>query len=100
MSKFGLYTKFTTQEGQRESLVEMLLEAAGGMESVEGCILYVVNTPDNDPNGVWVTEIWISPSAHQASLILEEVKALIEKAKQLITGIEQIKLSPLGGKGI
>ncbi len=32
MSKFGLYTKFTTQEGARDSLVDILLEAAKGME--------------------------------------------------------------------
>ncbi|MNI11511.1 Antibiotic biosynthesis monooxygenase [compost metagenome] len=100
MSKFGLYTKFTTHEGQRDSLVEMLLEAASGMESVEGCDLYVVNIPDNEPNSVWVTEIWNDPSAHQASLTLDEARVLIERAKPLIAGIEQIKLSPLGGKGI
>ncbi|MNL02123.1 Antibiotic biosynthesis monooxygenase [compost metagenome] len=100
MSKFGLYTKFTTHEGQRDSLVEMLLEAASGMESVEGCDLYVVNIPDKEPNSVWVTEIWNDPSAHQASLTLDEARVLIERAKPLIAGIEQIKLSPLGGKGI
>jgi quinol monooxygenase YgiN len=100
MDKFGLYTKFTTHEGQRDSLVQILLEAASGMESVDGCDLYVVNIPDIDPNIVWVTEIWNDPSAHQASLSLDEAKVLIQKARPLIAGIEQIKLRPLGGKGI
>lgn len=101
MDKFGTYTKFTAHEGRRESLVEILLQAADGMGSVEGCDLYVVNIPENDSNSVWVTEIWSDPSAHQASLLLEEAKALIQKARPLISGIEQIKLQPLsGGKGI
>ncbi|MCL6444498.1 MAG: antibiotic biosynthesis monooxygenase [Alicyclobacillus sp.] len=100
MSKLGLYTKFTTHEGQRDSLAEMLLEAARGMGSVEGCKLYVVNIPDDEPNSVWVTEIWSDPSAHQASLSLDEAKALIQRARPLIAGVEQIKLRPVGGKGI
>lgn len=100
MSKFGLYTKFTTHDAQRDTLVDILLEAASGMEPVEGCDLYVVNIPDNEPNSVWVTEIWKDSLAHQASLALEGARELIQKAKPLITGIEQIKLSPLGGKGI
>jgi quinol monooxygenase YgiN len=100
MNKFGLYTKFTTHEGQRDTLVQILLEAARGMESVEGCDLYVVNTPEGDSNSVWVTEIWSDPSAHQASISLEEAKVLIQSARPLIAGIEQIKLCSLGGKGI
>ncbi|WP_226001689.1 putative quinol monooxygenase [Paenibacillus sp. BJ-4] len=100
MNKFGLYTKFIAHEGQRDTLVKMLLEAASGMESVEGCNLYVVNIPDNDPNSIWVTEIWSDPSTHQASLSLDEAKVLIQRARPLIAGIEQIKLPPQGGKGI
>jgi len=100
MSKFGLYTKFTTHAGQRDSLVQMLLEAASGMQSVEGCELYVVNIPDDEPEGVWVTEIWSDSSAHQASLSIEEAKVLIQRARPLIVGVEQIKLRPLGGKGL
>ncbi|RUT30682.1 antibiotic biosynthesis monooxygenase [Paenibacillus zeisoli] len=100
MSRFGLYTKFTTHDSQRNALVEILLEAACEMEAVEGCILYIINTPDNDPNSVWVTEVWNDASAHQASLALEGARELIQKAKPLIARIEQIKLNPLGGKGV
>ncbi|KYP79575.1 putative quinol monooxygenase [Ferroacidibacillus organovorans] len=100
MSKFGLYTKFITLEGERDSLIDILLEAAKGMESVEGCYLYVINIPDDDPNAVWVTEIWSNSSSHQASLSLDQSKTLIQKARPLIDGMEQIKLSSIGGKGI
>lgn len=99
MSKYGLYTKFTTQEGQRDTLVEMLLKAASAMESVEGCSLYIVNVPEDEANAVWVTEIWSDPLAHQTSLSLEESKALIQQAMPLIAGVEQRKLTALGGKG-
>lgn len=100
MNKFGLYTKFTAHEGRRDELAGMLLEAAQGMASVESCDVYAINIPDEDSTGVWVTEVWSDSSAHQASLSLEEAKSLIQKARPLIAGIEQIKLTTLGGKGI
>ncbi|MFP4979438.1 putative quinol monooxygenase [Paenibacillus sp. CN-4] len=100
MNKFGLYTKFTAHEGQRDTLAGLLLEAAKGMDAVPGCDLYVVNAADGDPNSVWVTELWNDPAAHQASLTLDGAKELIQQARPLIAGIEQIKLRPLGGKGM
>jgi len=100
MNKLSLYTKFMTHEGQRDSLDQMLLEAANGMKSVDGCDLYVVNISDSDLKCVWVTEIWNDPLAHQTTLSSGEAKVLIQMARPLIAGIEQIKLHPLGGKGI
>ena len=61
-------------------MVELLLEAAAGMASVAGCDLYVVNIPENDPNSVWVTEIWRDAAAHQASLSVDTAKVLIQRA--------------------
>ncbi|NMP24952.1 putative quinol monooxygenase [Sulfobacillus harzensis] len=100
MSEFGLYTKFTAHDGQRDVLVQILLEAADSMALVDGCDLYVVNIPDDDPNGVWVTEIWRDSVAHEASLSLDTAMALIQQARPLIAGVDQIKLRPVGGKGI
>ncbi len=52
MNEFGVYTKFTPLEGQRDLLVEMLLEAANGMALVDGCGLYAVDIPENEPRSV------------------------------------------------
>lgn len=100
MTKFGLYTKFISQDGQRDSLADILMEAANGMKSCDGCDLYVVNIPEDEPNEVWVTEVWSNPIAHQESLSLDQSKTLIRKARPLIAGVEQMKLRVLGGKGI
>jgi len=70
------------------------------MESVEGCDLYVINIPGNEPHTVWVTEIWSNPSAHQGSLSLDASKVFIQKARPLIDSVDQIKLSAIGGRGI
>lgn len=35
MSKFGLYNKFLVKEGERDTLVDILLEAAESMENLD-----------------------------------------------------------------
>jgi len=100
MSKFGLYGKITAQPGQRDALVAGLLEAAALMQHVPGCELYIVNVSATDADAVWVTEVWSSASAHQASLTLDEIKALIKRNMPLIAGGERIEIVPIGGKGL
>ena len=101
MNKFGLYGKFTAIEGERDTLVEILLEAAKSMESLDDCEIYTVNISDKEPNSVYVYEVWSNQSAHQASLTLDSTKTLIQQAKPIIAGMEMINmLIPKGGKGI
>jgi quinol monooxygenase YgiN len=100
MDKYGMYVKFTAHAGQRDELVKLLLEAAAAANSFDGCELYIINVTDNEPDTVWVTEVWSNSEAHDASLLLDETKATIQCAKPLVAGIEAINLRPLGGKGL
>jgi quinol monooxygenase YgiN len=97
----GLMGKFTAQSGQREALLGLLLEAASGLEAVDGCLLYVVSRAADDPDGIWVTEVWRDKADHQASLALPSTQALISAARPLIAGIsDRAEFEPVGGKGL
>src|SRR3954462_11394607 len=101
MSKFGLFGKLIAKDGERETLVDLLLNAAQSMENLVDCELYVVNVSNDDPNSVFVYEVWKNKNAHQSSLSLEATQTLIQLAKPIIVGIERINtLIPSGGKGI
>lgn len=100
MSKFAMYAKFKAQPGQGEALAGILLEAAEECKSVAGCELYIVNASEEDPDTIWVTELWSDAEAHAASLRNEDALALIQRARPLIAGVEPVKLRPLGGKGM
>lgn len=103
MARYGLYTKFAAQPGQRDALAALLLEAAQGMQGATGtdCEVYIVNAAPDEPDALWVTEVWASQEAHAASLTLPETREAIARAMPLIAGVtQQIKLAPLGGKGI
>src|SRR6478609_1323878 len=100
MSKFGMYVKFTATTGQRDALVNILLEAADSAQSDQNCELYIVNISDTEPDTIWVTEVWSDSAAHKASLELEETKSSIQRAMPLIAGVEAIEFRPVGGKGL
>lgn len=98
---FGLFGQFTAQPGQRDALVALLLQAAEALQELEGCYLYVVNSDPNDPDAVWVTEIWRSQEDHQSSLSHEGVKRLITEGRPLIAGMgARFEVIPIGGKGL
>lgn len=101
MSTYGSYVKLTAHSGQQAQLLELLVEAADAMTDVKGCDMYIVNTSPNDPDSVWVTEIWRSREEHDASLTGETAKAQIQRALLLLAGPpEAIILQPIGGKGL
>ncbi len=71
------------------------------MENAKGCELYVVNISESDENSVWVTEVWESEADHDASLAIEGVPELIQRARPLIADMsDQVRLVPVGGKGL
>ncbi|MEO6604562.1 MAG: antibiotic biosynthesis monooxygenase, partial [Aeromicrobium sp.] len=51
-----------------------------------GCLLYEVGTNDDEPDTVFVVELWNDAAAHQASLALPEVQAAIAAARPLLSG--------------
>ncbi|PLT27617.1 putative quinol monooxygenase [Peribacillus deserti] len=101
MSKFSLFGKFSVKEGERDTMVNILLEAARSMETLPECEVYIIHVSEEDPNSVYVYEVWSHEQAHQASLALESTQLLIQRAKPIITGMERIStLTAMGGKGI
>ena len=101
MDRFGLYGKITVIDGARDTLVEILLEAAESMKDLDGCEIYLVNTSEDEPNAVFVYEVWSNEDAHKASLSLEVIQLLIKRAAPIMIGMETISTLQLkGGKGI
>lgn len=100
MNKFAMYGKLTASPGKREELVSLLLEASRSLKDMAGCELYIINESADDPDTIWVTELWSDAEAHTGSLKNEEVLAVIQRARPLIAGTESVRLRPVGGKGL
>jgi quinol monooxygenase YgiN len=95
---YGLIGKIIAVEGSRDSLAAILLDGIAGMP---GCLSYVVARDTEDPNALWVTEVWDSESSHENSLSLPSVREAIQKGRPMIAGFgERYITNPLGGQGL
>ena len=95
---YGLIGKLKANPGQRDELISILLEGAGAMP---GCLSYVVAEDPADSETIWVTEVWDSQASHQASLALASVRSAIARAKPLIAGFGEHRVTrPVGGHGL
>ena len=101
MTRFGLVGNFRAQPGQGDALADVLLQAARALDANAECELYVISRSPDDPDAVWVSEVWTSREAHRGSLEDERIRQLIGQARPLIAGLgERFELSPVGGKGL
>jgi quinol monooxygenase YgiN/mannose-6-phosphate isomerase-like protein (cupin superfamily) len=102
MSRVGRYARCTANPGQGDALAEKLLGVAEALQAVPGCELYVINRAADDPETIWVTEIWRSQEELDASLETEEAKASIPDVLALVQegSFERVDVVPLGGVGL
>jgi mannose-6-phosphate isomerase-like protein (cupin superfamily)/quinol monooxygenase YgiN len=97
--------KFTAQPGRGDELAELLLQAADSLRDTAGCELYVINRAKDQPDQIWVTELWLSQEALDASLEQlrsDEGKAQLGQVMALLDPNhppERVELEPLGGVG-
>ena len=103
MSGVGRYVKFTAQPGRGDEVAQLLLRATDSLRDVPGCELYVINRSRSEPDVVWVTELWLSQEALDASLEqlkTDEGKAQIAEVVSLLAQPPELtELVPLGGVG-
>ncbi len=100
-NKYGLYGKLQAQAGKGKELGEILLKAPKLMENAKGCVLYIVSKTADNPDGIYVVEVWDSKDDHDNSLKLPGVRELISQAMPIIAGKpEGLTFEVLGGKSL
>ena len=81
--QYGLIGQIIAQPGQRAALAAILTEGSGTMP---GNFAYIVGEDAENPDALWVVELWADKAAHAASLQLPAVQAAIAKGRPLIAG--------------
>lgn len=93
-----LHGRLAATPGRRDELLAILAEQ-DQHERMPGCRLYLVAVDDEDPHGVWVTEVWESERDHAASLELDRVKSTIARAMPILdlSGFKRQQLTAHAG---
>jgi quinol monooxygenase YgiN len=91
---FGVCGKMTTQPGRRDEVADLLREGvrAGGDES--GLIAYSVIASLDEPDTIWLTELWTDKAAHDTTTRSEPVRKVTQQVLALLTE------SPIGSHGL
>lgn len=71
--------------GKRDELVRHLTRRSEALRQ-RGCLAYEVGVNEDDPDTVFVVEMWESEEAHRSSLGLPEVRESIAAARPLLAG--------------
>ena len=101
MTSFCVCGKLEATPGNGDVLQRYLLDAAAALEATDACRLYLVNRVADEPDAVWVVEVWDNENAHRTSLELDAVRRLIEQARPIIAAMPQrYELLTVGGKGL
>jgi quinol monooxygenase YgiN len=99
VTQVARYGKASAQAGRGEELAEVLLAAAAELEGDPGCQLYLVNRQADQPDVIWVTELWRSQADLDASLERIRGSEGVAAAMALVEDWQMVELEPLGGKG-
>ena len=98
--RYGYSGTMKTRPGHRDDVVELLLGGVDGLAEV-GCETYLVAVSPDDPDMIWVTEVWQSKQHHDDSLQLPDVRATIAKAMPMLTGeFTGQETTVVGGLGV
>lgn len=71
--------------GRRDELIAHLTRRSDKLGEL-GCLAYEVGVHDEQPNTVFVVELWTSADAHRASLAQPEVQESIATARPMLSG--------------
>jgi quinol monooxygenase YgiN len=97
--EFALLNRLTTKPGRRDRVVEILLESGKLFDDNLACRLYLVAESADDPNVIWVADLWTSEEEHTDALKAPEMQPFVEECMPLLKGMpEQIRVLPVGGK--
>jgi len=97
---YGYLGTMRARPGLRDEVVQTLVGGADALTEA-GCRLYLVSVSADDPDCIWVNEVWGSKEAHDASLHLPEVRAAIAETMPKLTGeFTSQELHVVGGLGV
>ncbi len=100
-SIYGLCGKLKAKAGKGDEFARILIEASQMVSTVPGCQMYAVCKDTQDPDMIWVMEVWNTKADHDNSLLIGGVKELIKKGMALMDGKpDGTALDILGGWGV
>ena len=85
----ALINKLTAKPGERDAVVDLLLQSGELFNDNAACLLYFVTEAVDDPNVIWVVDLWTSKDAHTEALGDPRLRPYIERTMPLLEGMPE-----------
>lgn len=93
----ALVNILSARPGQRDRVVEILIESGKLFDDNDACKLYLVAEAVDYPDTIWVIDRWASQDEHERALMQPELRPFVEESLPLPVGMpEQIEIRPSG----
>lgn len=100
-ARTGVMIKFIAQPGRGDALAAHLIESADLAQAEPGTELWIVHRSPDDPNVVWVYEVYSDDDARVAHEASAEYQRAREGTRAMLGGPPDVlPLLPLSGKGL
>jgi quinol monooxygenase YgiN len=95
MARFGQHTRIRAHPGKGDALLAKFVEAADLQHDNPACELTLVSASPDDPDAVFLTEVWTSEEEHERARNSPEVQAWAQGMPELVDGPpESTRLDP------
>ena len=82
VSRFSVYGRMTAQPGKRDALIERFKDVLQiGIPGLESCSINMVL---DDPDTIWVTQIWTDKAAHDTGTRSNAVVSATQRVLSLV----------------
>jgi quinol monooxygenase YgiN len=99
MSTLMLINKMTAKPGTRDDVTAILLESGHAFDELDECLMYAVTHDADDPDVIWVQDVWADAAAHEAAMAEPRMREQVQRAIPLLAGMpEQHRVTAVGGK--
>jgi quinol monooxygenase YgiN len=86
MARFAQHTRIRARLGKREELIAKFTEAGELQHHNPACELTLVSASPDDPDVVFLTEVWTSAEEHERARQSPEVQAWAQGMPELVEG--------------
>ncbi|HEV3359197.1 MAG TPA: antibiotic biosynthesis monooxygenase family protein [Pseudonocardiaceae bacterium] len=84
MTGFAVYGTMTARPGQRAALIDEIRTAIAALDEPPGLLDYTINTVLDDPDALWITEVWTTKDAHDTATRTTANKARTARFAELL----------------
>ncbi|MQY19827.1 putative quinol monooxygenase [Nocardia macrotermitis] len=81
---FSVFGRMTALPGRRAEVIALIKESASAGGADSGLLTYSINTALDDPDAIWVTELWTDRESHDATTRSAPVAAVTRRFLELL----------------